>query len=61
MSGWKTWAAGIGMILFGLGMVGKGIAADPVSQDDIKAGAESVLAGLAILGIGHKIEKSGVN
>jgi len=59
MSGWKTWAAGIGTILTGLGAIGAAVAKDGLDFSAIQAGALTVLAGLGVLGIGHKIEKSG--
>lgn len=60
MSGWKTWAGGIALILSGaaLGIVG-------VTQDfdmtKMAAGVAMIGKGLADIGIGHKIEKAGNN
>lgn len=55
MSGWKTWAAGIGMILAGLGQVGMALGG---GDGDMNSGVQTILAGLAIIGIGHKVEKA---
>jgi hypothetical protein len=58
MGGWKTWVAGIGTILTGLGLIAAGVTADIIDMELIVSGAKTVLAGLAVLGIGHKIEKA---
>ena len=58
MSGWKTYLAGIGGILTGLGMIGAGLQAKPYDFDQIQNGAMAVFASLGVLGIGHKIEKA---
>ena len=55
MSGWKTWAAGIGGILSGLGMIGSALGGGDASIND---GVQLIIGGLAIIGIGHKIEKA---
>lgn len=60
MGGWKTWAAAIGMILAGAGLITTGSLADPVDVDKILEGAQMILAGLALIGIGHKLEKGPV-
>lgn len=52
MSGWKTWVAGVGSILWGI----VGFVAD---VHNIETAAGFITGGMAILGIGHKIEKSG--
>ena len=58
MSGWKTWVAGIGTVLTGLGMIGAALSAEGgFSFDSIQAGVQTVLAGLAVIGIGHKIDR----
>jgi len=49
MSGWKTWAGGLGLIAVGLVMI---------VNKEFEAGAMKIAEGLAIIGIGHKIEKS---
>lgn len=56
MSGWKTWAGGIGIILTGLAVIANCVATGDYTH--LTEGVLSVLAGLATLGIGHKIEKS---
>lgn len=58
MGGWKTWVAGIGTICTGLGMIAAGVTAEPMDLDLIVKGVTTVMAGLAIIGIGHKIEKN---
>jgi hypothetical protein len=61
MSGWKTWAGGIGAILGGLGRIGVALS-DGFSwaQDSqaITEGWSLIAGGLAVIGIGHKIEKA---
>ena len=58
MTGWKTKAGGIGLILSGAGSVIGGFVADPMNGDMIIAGIGLIGAGFAALGIGHKIEKA---
>jgi hypothetical protein len=58
MTGWKTWAAGIASMCSGVGLIITGILADPLDANMIAEGWGLVIAGLAIVGIGHKIEKS---
>lgn len=56
MKGWKTKLAGLSAIIGGVGLVVKS-----VSEGDfagVKEGVMAVIAGLAVLGIGHKIEKA---
>ena len=57
MSGWKTWTAGIGTILLGVGQVALAVS-NPEAGTDVSTGVHTVLGGLAIIGIGHKIEKA---
>lgn len=68
MKGWKTWAGGLVLILPGLAEIlfGAGILINEVvngtfSTDagigHIKTGSLGVGAGLAAIGVGHKIEK----
>lgn len=55
MKGWKTRLAGIGTMLLGAGQLAKA-----VSDGDWQAGQQAFqvfMAGLAIIGIGHKIDK----
>lgn len=52
MTGWKTKAAGL--ISIGYGVLGMAF-----GLHDIDKAAEFVIQGLGILGIGHKIEKAG--
>lgn len=58
MNGWKTYAAGIGTILTGLGMIGAVLGGESgLSFDSLQAGVQTVLAGLAVIGIGHKLDR----
>ncbi len=57
MSGWKTWAAGIAAILAGASMVVMSVTG--TGEGSISEGIQMVIGGLAVLGIGHKIEKAG--
>lgn len=51
MKGWKTYLAAAGMA--SLGVVS-------IAQGDVPGGVQQVVAALALVGIGHKIEKNGV-
>lgn len=57
MTGWKSKLSGVGIILGGLALVIKGVTADGFDFDSVKQGIAAVLAGLAILGIAHKLDK----
>jgi hypothetical protein len=61
MGGWKTWVAAIGLIASGIGMIATGFVAEPMNFDMIVAGWGSIMAGLALVGIGHKLEKNKVS
>jgi hypothetical protein len=50
--------AGIGSILSGVGMILVNVIETPMDVAGIMEGWALILAGLAILGIGHKIEKA---
>ncbi len=52
MKGFKTWIAVIG--LTGLGVY-------EITQGNIAGGIERIIAALAMVGIGHKVEKSNGN
>jgi len=56
MTGWKTWAAGIGSILGGLAIIVNGVANG--TYNNMMEGYGMIIGGLAVLGIGHKIEKA---
>lgn len=51
MTGWKTWLAAACMA--GLGVVS-------VVSGDTAGGVQQVIAALALVGVGHKIEKNSV-
>ena len=58
MGGYKTWIAAIGTILTGLGMIGAGLSKEGgFSFENIQGGVQTVLAGLALVGVGHKIDR----
>jgi hypothetical protein len=59
MTGWKTWASGIVTFCTGIAMIGEGILSDPVDPNMIYAGFLTCGGALGIVGMGHKIEKSG--
>lgn len=50
MSGWKTWTAAAGSILWGIGGYLAGV-------HDVDVAVAFVTGGLAMLGVGHKIDK----
>ena len=58
MRGWKTWVAAIGAAATGVSMIAAGVVAEPVNPDMIWQGVMTISGALAIVGIGHKIEKS---
>lgn len=49
MKGWKTWIGGLIMV---------GVGAYLIATGEVEKGLESIGAGAAIIGIGHKIEKA---
>lgn len=57
MSGWKTWTAGLGSIIIGIGTVITALTGDVPPGDRINTGLTEIIGGLAIIGLGHKIEK----
>ena len=59
MSGWKTWTAGLASIASGVAMILTSVASDGFSFDALKEGIGLIVAGLGIIGVGHKIEKAG--
>lgn len=59
MQGWKTWAAGIALILSGLGSILGSFDWDTFSfGDGLNAGILMIGNGLGLIGIGHKVEKA---
>ena len=61
MTGWKTKWGGITAIIGGLGLCMSAITFDPFCIDGTKfaAGVTAIGGGLELIGVGHKIEKSG--
>ena len=59
MTGWKTWVAGIGSMVAGVGTIISALGSDMPAGDGISSGIGMIVAGLAVIGIGHKIEKGG--
>ena len=57
MNGWKTKASGVGAILSGVALLISGLAGPTFNFDAIQQGALTVIAGLGVLGIGHKLSK----
>ena len=55
LTGWKTWASGIASMLSGIVLILKSVIGE---GGEIMEGVALIIAGLAILGIGHKIEKA---
>ena len=56
MSGWKTWAAGIGMILSGIAGLLVGFSGD--GEINLEANLALITGGLGLIGVGHKIDKA---
>jgi len=54
---WKTVTAGIGMVLAGVSQIALAVVASPMDTHGIGAGAMTVLGGLAVVGLGDKIQK----
>ncbi len=50
MKGWKTWTAAGAMVVLGIVDIANG---------DMPSGMTKISAALAMIGIGHKIEKTG--
>ena len=58
INGWKTYVAAAGTILTGLGMIASGLTKEGgFSFENIQGGVQTVLAGLALVGVGHKLDK----
>lgn len=55
MQGWKTKLAGIAGILTGVGMAISGLVNGEF--DSVKEGVMLIIASLATIGIGHKVDK----
>lgn len=66
MKGWKTWTGVIGAVLTGIAVQYLGVDAGVVSDTtdkvmDLLEAAQVAFAGLAAIGIGHKLEKGPKN
>jgi hypothetical protein len=62
MTGWKTWLSGLALIVTGLFAAIQGIV-DLLSGgtgEGLQAAIMTIASGLAVLGIGHKVEKAGI-
>lgn len=60
MTGWKTWAAGIGTIIAGVGQCLTSINWENFSiGEGFNQGVVTIGIGLGMIGIGHKVEKAG--
>ena len=61
MKGWKTKVGGIGSIASGVVLIAQAlvVAEGSVDFSRIQEGIVLIVAGFAVLGIGHKIEKAG--
>ena len=58
MGGWKTWLAAIAGICTAVGMIITGFLAEPMDWDMVGKGWAALIAALALIGIGHKVEKA---
>jgi hypothetical protein len=56
MKGWKTLAGGIGMILTGIGTIAMALSGQ--GDTDVQSGLTLITGGLAVIGIGHKLDKA---
>ena len=59
MKGWKTKASGIAGILGGIVTILNAVTGEAFSLEQIQIGWGMIVAGGAVIGIGHKIEKQG--
>lgn len=57
MNGYKTYAAGLGTILLGVAQTILSLAKPEVGTT-FQEGIQTTLAGLAIIGLGHKLDKA---
>jgi hypothetical protein len=62
ISGWKTLLGGIGAILTGAATVFDAVTLEPLAVDPekLKAGISLISGGFIAIGLGHKIDKSGI-
>lgn len=62
MKGYKTWIASVGSMAAGIAMIADGLSTSDtpmgIDPNKIYQGIMMILAGLALVGIGHKIEKA---
>jgi len=59
MKGWKTWSAAFGLFASGMGMIYFGIKEPSSKEIMVGMGIQCILMGGGLIGIGHKVEKSG--
>ena len=57
MKGWKTWTAALGLMLAGAGKALQALTAEIPEPGALMEGVQLVLSGLALVGLGHKLEK----
>lgn len=56
IEGWKTKAAAVGAILGGVSIIIKSVI--DLDFSGVEAGYAMIISGLAVLGIGHKLDKA---
>lgn len=59
MKGWVTWATAAAFICFGLGEIVLSHL-DPTVGTDATRGGEHLLTGLALIGIGRKLDRAAI-
>ena len=61
MGGWKTWAGAAALALSGVSKVLGAVSDFPnVEGAELRDGLEMIGAAAVVVGLGHKIEKSGI-
>ena len=55
--GWKTYLAAVCAMMIGVGLAGKSIATGEFQPSQIVEGLMAFTGGLALLGLGHKLQK----
>jgi hypothetical protein len=59
MTGWKTWVASVMAVLAAATMMGSALLSEPFDPTKFYEGLVALAAAFGLVGIGHKIEKSG--